>query len=169
MTGTDPSPGRPAGPRRSFLDRIPFRALLLFSLLLGGIVGLGAYTFAFAEGASYLSDDPASCVNCHVMRDVYDGWNHGSHKAVATCNDCHTPHSSTIAKYAVKGLNGVRHSAAFTLGNFPEPIHITSLNRNVAMGNCLYCHEAITAEMNHASSDEPTDCLHCHARVGHPK
>lgn len=147
----------------------PFSFWLLFAALLGGILSLGVFTFAYAQGASYLSDDPAACVNCHVMRDVYDGWNHGSHKAVATCNDCHTPHSSIVAKYAVKGLNGFRHSVAFTLGNFPEPIQITSLNRSVARNNCLYCHASITAEMNHAAGDEPTDCLHCHARVGHPK
>ncbi len=146
-----------------------FRTWLTLAAIVGGIVGLGLFTFAYAQGASYLSDDPSSCVNCHVMRDVYDGWNHGSHKAVATCNDCHTPHSSMIAKYAVKGLNGVRHSVAFTLGNFPEPIHITALNQSVAQNNCIYCHGAITAEMNHADADEPTDCLHCHARVGHPK
>lgn len=147
----------------------PFRTWLLLAAVIGGVVGLGVFTFAYAQGASYLSDDPASCNNCHVMRDQYDGWNHGSHKAVATCNDCHTPHSNVVAKYAVKGLNGFRHSAAFTLGNFPEPIQITDLNRNVAIGSCLYCHEAITSEMNHANSDEPTDCLLCHARVGHPK
>jgi cytochrome c nitrite reductase small subunit len=157
---------------QGFLSRtwaaIPFRAWLLMAALVGGIVGMGLFTFAYAQGASYLSDDPAACVNCHVMRDVYDGWNHGSHKAVATCNDCHAPHTF-LAKYAVKGINGVRHSVAFTLDNFPEPIHITSLNRNVAQQNCLYCHEAITSQMNHAASDEPTDCLHCHAGVGHPK
>ncbi|MFO7661847.1 MAG: cytochrome c nitrite reductase small subunit [Chloroflexota bacterium] len=166
------SPSPPAR-KPGFFSRIwalvPFSAWLLLAAIIGGIAGLGAFTFAYAQGASYLSDEPSACVNCHVMRDVYDGWNHGSHKAIAVCNDCHTPHSSVVAKYAVKGLNGFRHSAAFTLGNFPEPINITSLNRNVAQNNCLSCHEAITAEMNHTLSDEPTDCLHCHARVGHMK
>jgi cytochrome c nitrite reductase small subunit len=163
----------PPARERGFFSRVwalaPFRTWLLLAALIGGIVGLGVFTFAYAQGASYLSDDPSTCVNCHIMREVYDGWNHGSHKAVATCNDCHTPHSSFVAKYAVKGLNGYRHSVAFTLDNFPEPIQITTLNRNVAQNNCLYCHEAITAQMNHETSDEPTDCLHCHARVGHPK
>ena len=37
----------------------------------------------------------------------------------------HTPHNSIVAKYAVKGLNGFRHSYAFTTGNFVEPILIT--------------------------------------------
>lgn len=147
----------------------PFRTWLMLAAVIGGVVGLGVFTFAFAQGASYLSDDPSSCNNCHVMRDQYDGWNHGSHKAVATCNDCHTPHSSTVAKYTVKAINGIRHSVAFTLDNFHEPIQITSLNRRVAQQSCLYCHADMTAYMNHAASDDPTDCLLCHARVGHAK
>lgn len=162
-------PARARGLLARLWAKAPFRVWLASAAVLGGIIGLGAFTFAYADGAAYLSNDPAACVNCHVMRDQFDGWNHGSHKAVATCNDCHTPHSSVVAKYAVKGINGFRHSAAFTLGNFPEPIQITNLNRNVAQHSCLYCHEAMTSQMNHEASDEPTDCLHCHARVGHAK
>ena len=37
-------------------------------------MGIGAYTFVYARGASYLTNDPAACVNCHVMREPYDGW-----------------------------------------------------------------------------------------------
>lgn len=139
---------------------------LLIAAVLGGIVGLGGFTFAYAEGASYFSNDPAACVNCHIMREVYDGWNHSPHKAVATCNDCHTPHTF-VAKYAVKGLNGWNHSVAFTTGNFPEPIEITALNRRVALENCLYCHADLVVAISHAESAEPTDCLTCHAGVGH--
>lgn len=147
---------------------VPFRLWLLLAAVVGGIVGLGAFTFSYAEGASYLSDDPSACVNCHVMDEQYDGWSRGSHKAVATCNDCHTPHSNVVAKYAVKGLNGYRHSAAFTLGNFHEPIRITALNHAVARDSCVYCHGDLTAQMNHDDSDDPTDCLLCHADAGHP-
>ncbi len=57
----------------------PFRTWLVLAAVAGGVVGLGLFTFTFAQGASYLSDDPASCINCHVMRDQYDGWGHGSH------------------------------------------------------------------------------------------
>ncbi len=166
MSSTKSSSGRLGSRLRSFLGQIPFRAWLLFALLVGGIVGLGAFTFVYAEGASYLSNDPSACVNCHVMNDVYDRWNHGSHKAVAVCNDCHTPHTF-VGKWAVKGLNGVNHSTRFTLNNFPEPIRITDRNRAVAQANCIYCHSVLTADMGHQDSDNPTDCLHCHAGVGH--
>jgi cytochrome c nitrite reductase small subunit len=149
-----------------WLNALPLWSWLSLAGLLGGIVGLGGFTFVYAHGFSYFSNDPAACVNCHIMREVYDGWNHGSHKAVAVCNDCHTPHD-LLGKYAIKGLNGFRHSYAFTSGNFPEPIRITPLNRSVTQHACLACHGDLVAEISHENSAHPTDCLTCHAGVGH--
>jgi cytochrome c nitrite reductase small subunit len=151
----------------AMLAVVPLWMWLSLAGLFGGIAGLGGFTFLYAQGLSYLSDDPAACANCHIMREVYDGWHSGTHKAVATCNDCHTPHSSLPAKYAVKALNGWRHSVAFTTGDFPEPIRITPLNRDVTGHACLYCHGALVVAISHEGSDQPTDCLTCHAGVGH--
>jgi cytochrome c nitrite reductase small subunit len=67
----------------------------------------------YARGGSYLTDDPAACANCHVMREQYDGWIAASHRAVAVCNDCHTP-PGLLGKYATKARNGFWHSVAFT-------------------------------------------------------
>jgi cytochrome c nitrite reductase small subunit len=50
------------------------------------------------HGTSYLSSDPAVCINCHIMQEQYDGWLHGSHHAVAVCNDCHLPHDNVVLK-----------------------------------------------------------------------
>lgn len=144
----------------------PFGLWLLLAGLAGGIVGLGGFTFVYAEGASYFSDNPDACVNCHVMRDVYNGWHNGSHKAVAVCNDCHTPHRFP-GKYIVKGINGWNHSVAFTTNNFHEPIRIRAFNREVALENCLACHGDLTVAINHAGHEDATDCLRCHAGVGH--
>ena len=47
----------------------------------GLALGVGAYTLVYARGASYLTNDPAACANCHVMREQYDGWTAGSHRA----------------------------------------------------------------------------------------
>ncbi len=146
---------------------VPFWAWLLVFAIAGGIVGLGAFTFTYAEGFSYLSDDPHACANCHVMREVFDGWNHGSHKAVAVCNDCHTPHTSIIAKYAVKAVNGFKHSAAFTLDAIPDPIRIVSFDREIAYDNCLGCHGSMVSAIAHVDNPAPTDCFVCHAGVGH--
>lgn len=71
----------------------------------GVAAGVGGYTFIYARGASYLTNDPAACANCYVMRDQFDGWAKSSHHAVAVCNDCHTPHD-LVGKYMTKGLNG---------------------------------------------------------------
>ncbi len=163
----EPTPAQPA--RTPFLKRFPLWVWIGLAALLGGIIGLSGFTFAYAEGSSYLVDDPNACVNCHVMRDQFDGWSHGSHKNVAGCNDCHAPHDNIISKYAVKGINGFRHSLMFTTGRFEEPIRITELNRNVTQHACLYCHSDVTVAMNHANTDDPTSCLTCHQGIGHGK
>ena len=71
-------------------------------LVLGAALGLGSYTFAYAQGWAYLTDDPRACANCHVMNEQYDGWIKSSHRSVAVCNDCHVPHS-LVAKYCDQG------------------------------------------------------------------
>jgi len=141
---------------------------LALAALLGGLAGLGGFTMVNADAFSYLSDDPQACLNCHVMREVSDGWHNSSHKAVATCNDCHTPHTFP-AKYFIKALNGWNHSYAFTTGDFPDPIRITALNRAVALDNCFYCHSDLVVMMGHEHEAVPTDCLQCHTNIGHSK
>ena len=48
------------------------RAALIAGVLAGALIGLGAYTFVYAKGYSYLTNDPRACANCHIMRDHYD-------------------------------------------------------------------------------------------------
>ena len=145
---------------------------LVAILLLGAATGLGGYTFAYAKGWSYLTNDAAACANCHVMNEQYDGWIKSSHRAVAGCNDCHTPHDNVVAKYAVKALNGFRHSWAFTSGHFHEPIEITPMNRAVTEGACRHCHEDVVRSMialdhGHGTDRNDIACLRCHGSVGH--
>jgi cytochrome c nitrite reductase small subunit len=132
--------------------------------LLGLVMGLGFYTFVYARGYSYLSDNPKACVNCHVMQPIYDRWSHSSHRSVAKCNDCHAPHS-LLGKYSVKAINGLKHGYAFTTGDFHEPIMIKDFNRKVVLENCNYCHGALTSVIEH--DQKKLDCLRCHAGVGH--
>lgn len=142
--------------------------LLVFVLLLGTALGVGAYTFYYAEGASYLTDDPEACVNCHVMRDQFDGWLKSGHHHVATCNDCHTP-KGFVSKYYVKARNGWHHSVAFTTGRFHEPIRITPFNRAVTQGACRQCHSEVVAQIDaHPGVRGELDCIRCHRQVGHP-
>ncbi|MFP4580323.1 MAG: cytochrome c nitrite reductase small subunit [Candidatus Sumerlaeia bacterium] len=141
--------------------------LVILAVCLGAMAGLGAYTFYYADGFSYMTNDPKACANCHVMQDHLDAWRKGSHHDVAVCNDCHTPHNF-FGKYFIKGLNGFNHSRAFTFQNFHEPIQITPLNTSVTEGACRYCHGDIVDMIDHPKSGrEKISCIRCHAHVGH--
>lgn len=140
---------------------------LALGALVGVAVGVSGYTFVYAKGASYLTDDPEACANCHVMREQFEGWVKGSHHKVAGCNDCHTP-PGAVAKYATKAKNGFWHSFAFTSGRFPDVIQIKASNRGVTERACRKCHADIVEaiEAPHAGGPE-TPCLRCHPSVGH--
>jgi cytochrome c nitrite reductase small subunit len=141
---------------------------VVFALMLGLATGLGAFTFVYARGYSYLTNDPAACANCHIMREHFDAWNKSSHRAVATCNDCHTPHN-LIGKYTVKAKNGFWHSFYFTTGRFPDPLRITEGNRIVTADACRYCHAEIThaIDVPGAGAEQRSNCVRCHQYVGH--
>lgn len=137
--------------------------------LVGVAIGLGAYTFQYAQGLSYFSNRPEACANCHVMRDVLDSWQKSPHHLRASCNDCHTPHA-LVPKYVAKAEHGWRHSVGFTLQNFPEPIRITPHDRILVIENCVRCHGEMISEIEGrpgAHDAVALDCLRCHAGVGH--
>lgn len=143
-------------------------AAVVLAVTIGLAVGVGAYTFVYARGAAYLTNDPAACLNCHVMREQFEGWIASSHRAVAVCNDCHAPHSSLLARYATKAENGFWHSFAFTTGRFPEPIVIRARNRAVTEAACRHCHQAIVEAITvRPGSAEAIECIGCHRSVGH--
>lgn len=139
---------------------------VLVSALVGAIIGLGLFTFVYAKGYSYLTDNPQACMNCHVMREQYDGWVKSSHRSVAACNDCHTPHN-VAGKYATKAMNGFFHSFAFTTGRFPDVIHITGRNSRVTEGACRTCHAEMMTSVIAGSHSTEVSCLRCHFNVGH--
>ncbi len=158
--------------RATGIRRALIAAAILAGLGIGAAAGIGGYTFIYAKGFSYMTNDPAACANCHVMQDHFDAWRKSSHHAVATCNDCHTPHNF-VGKWVTKGLNGYHHSLAFTTGNFPEPIQIKARNKAVTEQACRYCHADIVAGIDHprinpaGEPGEPMSCIRCHASVGH--
>ena len=134
---------------------------------LGLAVGVGGYAFTYAKGTSYMGNDPATCANCHVMQGHYDGWQQASHHAVATCNDCHTPHN-LIGKYATKAENGFWHSFYFTTGTYPENIQARERSRRITENQCRHCHAAITDDIS-AHNTPSLSCISCHGHVGHAK
>lgn len=135
--------------------------------VVGSLIGVGSFTFIFARGYSYLTDDPAACINCHAMEDQYRGWAAGSHSATATCNDCHSPHDNLIHKYWVKAENGFWHGLMFTTDLYPENIQIRESNEKITNDACLYCHADVTEDMRSVAGGEQVSCIACHADVGH--
>jgi cytochrome c nitrite reductase small subunit len=172
------------------------RAAVVVALLVGAAAGLGLFTFGYARGYSYLGHDPAACANCHVMSEHFAAWTKSSHRNVATCNDCHTPHD-LVGKYATKARNGFWHSFYFTFGGYPDPLRITEGNRRITEGACRSCHAEITEAIDQvaaapvtpavtvrlaaqrsavpaspphddaARAGEPLSCIRCHRYVGH--
>ena len=141
---------------------------VLFAGLLGIPIGVGAFTFVYAKGFSYLSTDPRACVNCHVMNQQYDAWLKSGHRHTATCVECHLPHAG-LAKWVAKADHGFRHSAAFTLQNFKEPIEITPRDREIVPRE-LRAVPRRPRPRGAGDAGAPgrgeLDCLHCHAGAG---
>ena len=160
------NPPRRVGRLRMMLSSATTLSLLVM-ILLGTLGGLAAFTFGYGKGASYLSNKPDTCANCHVMQSHFDSWQHSSHQHVAVCNDCHLPHHP-VGKWIVKADNGFFHSLAFTLENYHEPIQIKPRNRRVTQGTCLHCHGQFVHELLPLEPDgETLACIHCHSDVGH--
>lgn len=167
MNRDTPKP-KAAAKRKSYFAWIPLLYLIV-SGLIGGTTGLGAYTFGYAKGSSYLTSDSAACANCHVMQNQYDAWIKSSHGKFASCNDCHAPHDAAGKLYC-KARNGFFHSLAFTTGEFEEPIRIHQYNEQVVEASCRDCHSQLSHEIDslqtHAGQDAMS-CIRCHPDVGH--
>jgi nitrate/TMAO reductase-like tetraheme cytochrome c subunit len=52
---------------------------LILAVVFGLCAGSAGYTFYYARGASYLSNDPNACANCHVMQTH---WTAGRNRAI---------------------------------------------------------------------------------------
>lgn len=136
--------------------------------VLGAFVGMVLYVAHISRAASYLSDDPEACINCHIMVPEYASWKHSSHARVANCNDCHVPHDSTLRKYYFKAKDGTRHSVLFTLGMEKQVIKAIPESEHVIQENCIRCHRA-TIERARAPvhTDWDRSCTDCHREVPH--
>lgn len=143
-------------------------------LLAGVVAGLFFYIAHISRVASYLSDNPSTCMNCHIMAPQYATWNHSSHRNRANCNDCHVPHNNVFNKYFFKAKDGIRHATIFTLRKEPQVIFIKEAGKQVVMDNCIRCHQDLlrdekvqnyTSAYNHERSERP--CWDCHRETPH--
>lgn len=159
-----------------FLIKIipPHRWKLPVTMVLAIFLGLFFYSIYLSKAGSYLSDNPQTCINCHVMVPQYATWNHGSHRELASCNECHVPHNNVVSTYYFKAKDGLRHATMFTFRLEPQVIQIKDAGIEVVQQNCLRCHEEliITAEQqvnNKAfhSERETRLCWECHRETPH--
>src|SRR5512132_4191003 len=110
---------------------------------LGVLTGIGLLILRLSNAVSYLSDEPRTCVNCHVMAPQYATWQHSSHMRVATCTDCHVPHDNAIRTYAFKAQDGMPHAYVFTFRLEPQVIQIKDAGKAAVQENCIRCHQAL--------------------------
>ena len=151
-------------------------------LVISGVLfGLGALFVYLLRAHTYLGDDPSACVNCHIMTPYYASWSHSSHGRVddksngATCNDCHVPHSSLIAKYGFKAMDGMKHVAYFVTRSERQAIMAEDASAEVIMDNCIRCHTQLNQEFVKtgridymlAKKGEGKACWDCHRNVPH--
>lgn len=143
-------------------------------ILTGAFFGIAAYAFIVSNAVSYISDDPATCVNCHVMGPQYATWFHSSHREHATCNDCHTPQDNLIKQYYFKATDGLRHATIFTLNTTPEPIRMHEAGQRVVQANCQRCHDHTNqfvtsghVTYDHVQEGKGKMCWDCHRDVPH--
>lgn len=122
-------------------------------ILLGIFVGMAIFTFRTSRAWSYLSDDPETCMNCHIMAPQFATWSHSSHRGKANCNDCHVPHNNFFNKYYFKAKDGLRHATIFTLRAEPQVIFIKEAGQKVVKDNCVRCHE------------QQMTCMQCHIKI----
>lgn len=133
--------------------------------VLAVLTGAGGFTFWYGKGYVYLSEEPAACIQCHIMEESYDSWRKSSHRSV-TCNQCHLPHD-LVGKYLGKIDNGFRHSYAFTFKD-TQTLEITPSNLRRLNANCLACHEPLMHPFQPWRADDPERaCVRCHEGVGH--
>ena len=97
-----------------------WRWYLVPSVLIGLVVGVGGYTFVYAKGGSYLTNDPGRLRQLprhggavRRLDEIQPSLRRGLQRL---------PHAAGfVGKYATKALNGFWHSFAFTTGRFPSP------------------------------------------------
>ena len=144
------------------------------AILTGALLGLFFYAFYASRAYSYLSDDPETCVNCHIMAPQYSTWAHSAHRNVTDCNQCHVPHDNVFRKYYFKAMDGLRHATIFTLRAEPQVIFIKEAGRDVVHENCIRCHEQLLSNPDvgivnnqYHQKFENRLCWDCHRATPH--
>ncbi len=143
-------------------------------VLTGIITGILLLVVHISNATSYLSEEPETCINCHVMYPYYASWSKDSHGRDATCADCHIPQDNIFSKYFVKGTDGMAHATYFTMRWEPQVIQIKSRGTRVVQENCIRCHldlidmvQLVEVTATKAKKGEGKLCWDCHRETPH--
>ncbi|MEN8202064.1 MAG: cytochrome c nitrite reductase small subunit [Bacteroidota bacterium] len=147
---------------------------LTINFFLAVFIGLALFLIHISRASSYLSDDPKTCINCHIMAPQYATYAHSSHREWTSCNDCHVPHNNVLTKYFFKAKDGLRHATLFTLGKEAQVIMIHEAGREVVHDNCVRCHSKLLIDLDiaarnadHIHDRTGRSCWECHREVPH--
>lgn len=143
-------------------------------ILSGILAGILLLVIHVSNAPSYLSEDPETCINCHVMYPHYASWSNDSHHNRAGCTDCHIPQDNFVRHYAVKARDGLSHSTYFTFRWEPQVITIKERGRAVVQENCIRCHihlvdmtSLVTVDRRAAEKNQGKYCWECHRETPH--
>lgn len=157
-----------------YLLDLPLGVKLAVAGLAGALCGLALFLVHISNFFSYLSDNPKTCVNCHVMVPQYVTWFHSSHREVATCNDCHVPQDNIIKTYGFKAIDGMKHSVIFTLRAEDQAIMIGKMGKSAVQTNCQRCHRQLFEQASYLPQTlknfhlrTERTCWECHREVPH--
>lgn len=153
-----------------------YRQKVTLVSILGVIAGLCIlFAYLLRMHTYIIGDDPAACVNCHIMSTYYATWSHSSHGRDVTCNDCHVPKDNIVSHYAFKGTDGMKHVAYFVTHSERQAIMAEEGSKEVIMDNCIRCHKQLNQEFVKtgridymmAKRGEGKACWDCHRNVPH--
>ncbi|MBQ8989152.1 MAG: cytochrome c nitrite reductase small subunit [Prevotella sp.] len=160
----------------TFKDLFSYRQKIGLLVISGVLVGLGGlFMYLLRAHTYFIGDDPAACVNCHIMTPYYATWSHSSHGRDATCNDCHVPHQNIAMKYGFKAMDGLKHTMYFVAHSERQAIMAEDMSAEVIMDNCIRCHTQLNQEFVKtgridfmmAKRGEGKACWDCHRNVPH--
>ncbi len=143
-------------------------------ILTGIMTGILLLVVLISNATSYLSEEPETCINCHVMYPYFASWSKDSHARDATCVDCHIPQDNIFSKYFVKGTDGLAHATYFSMRWEPQVIQIKSRGTRVVQENCIRCHldlvdmvQLVEVTAATAAKGEGKLCWDCHRETPH--
>ena len=135
---------------------------------LGAALGIGLFTVAYAKALSYVSDEPEACVNCHIMREQYEGWLRGP--APRGRHLQRLPRAARLLRQvALEGAERLPSQHGVHAPELPRADPDHAAQRRGARGELPALPRRVRggAHAARATGARRRGCARCHAGVGH--